>query len=231
MMILVEKRRAGPGAVRNVRDRDPAVLQQPHAALCQPAQRLSVDLVFDRQQPGRQGVGRVAGQHRNGALGDDRPVVEHRGDEMHGAAMPLHALGQGLGMGMQTGEGRQQRRMDVDDAAVEMAHEIGAQHPHEAGQQDVVGRQGVQPCPQGGVEGFAAVEVAVGQGFGGQAARARPVQPRRVGAVGQHGTYIDGQAFGRGGLGQRLHVRAAARNQDGHPDRPVGGMRHARGLQ
>ena len=60
-------------------------------------------------------------------------MIQHRRDEMDGAAVPLHALGQGLLVGMQAGKGRQQRRVDIDDAAVEMAHEIGAQHPQVLG--------------------------------------------------------------------------------------------------
>ena len=43
-------------------------------------------MLFD-QHPGGEGLGRIAGEHRDTGLGDDRTFVHGRGDEVDSAAM------------------------------------------------------------------------------------------------------------------------------------------------
>ena len=56
-------------------------------------------------------------QHGHRRLRDDRAAVDVRRDEMHGAAVDAHAVGQRAPMRVQPGIRRQQRRMDVEHAA------------------------------------------------------------------------------------------------------------------
>ena len=58
---------------------------------------------------------------------------------MHGAAMDAAAALDGTPMRMQPGKRRQQRGVDVHQAAGEAAHEIRAEDAHETGQQHQVG--------------------------------------------------------------------------------------------
>lgn len=57
---------------------------------------------------------------------------------MHRRAMQPHPRLERAAMGMQARKGRQERRMDVDDATLEPGDESLAEHPHEAGQHDPV---------------------------------------------------------------------------------------------
>ena len=74
---------------------------------------------------------RVVVEHRHGLLADDGAGIHARVHEMHRATRHLHAVIQRLLPCFQTGKRRQQRRMDVHDAAFKRAQEITLQHPHE----------------------------------------------------------------------------------------------------
>jgi hypothetical protein len=60
--------------------------------------------------------------------------------KLHRAAVNAHAIGQRAPMRVQSGIQRQQRRVDIDHAAVLAANEFGAEHAHEAGEHDEVRR-------------------------------------------------------------------------------------------
>src|SRR3546814_13504044 len=98
-----------------------------------------------RCEPGRV----VARQHWHRGLADDRPAVDLLADIVDAAAVQLHAGGQGAGVGVETWKQRQQGGMDVDHAALPVAHEAGRHHAHEAGEADAraeerrVGKEGV----------------------------------------------------------------------------------------
>ena len=57
----------------------------------------------------------VAGHHRDGLLGDDRAAIQGLVDEVDGAAGHGHAVREGVRHGVRAREGRQQRRMRVED--------------------------------------------------------------------------------------------------------------------
>ena len=76
-------------------------------------------------------------------------------------------------MRVQARERRQQRRVDVDDAALEALHEAGGQDAHEAGQHDHVGTETLDRIRQRGIEGVARRERLVVDDRGGDAVRSR----------------------------------------------------------
>ena len=80
----------------------------------------------------------VARLKRHRALQYDRPVVQVLIDEVHGAAADLHAVVEGLPLRVHAGEGRQQRRMDVEDPRGELLDEPRRQQAHVAGQADQI---------------------------------------------------------------------------------------------
>ena len=110
-------------------------------AVDQPADRARIDQVLARQHARGQRVLGVVGQHRHDRLRDDRPVVEVGGDEVHRRAGHLAAGLDRAPVRVQAGERRQQRRMDVDEAALETRDEGRREDAHEAGQRDQVGRE------------------------------------------------------------------------------------------
>src|SRR5688572_26260859 len=76
-------------------DVDHAVVEG-ELALEEPAHGARIDdvLLFQHARSERRSV--VAGAHRHCGLHHDRPMVELRGDEMHGAAVDLDARGERL---------------------------------------------------------------------------------------------------------------------------------------
>lgn len=65
------------------------------------------DVFFGEDAIG-EGVGIVCGEDGDGALEDDDAVVEVLVDEVDGAAGELNAVVEGLGLGVEAGEGGQQ---------------------------------------------------------------------------------------------------------------------------
>jgi len=63
-----------------------------------------------------EGVGVVGFENSNRSLENDSAVVEVLVDEVDGAAGDLYAVIECLLLGVEAGEGRQQRGMDVEDA-------------------------------------------------------------------------------------------------------------------
>ena len=75
--------------------------------------RLTELFRYDENQVGHG----VAGQHRDGGLNDDRPIVHLGADIVDGAAAQPDAGLQHPLVYVDTLEARQQRRVDIDDAA------------------------------------------------------------------------------------------------------------------
>jgi hypothetical protein len=67
----------------------------------------------------------VAVEDGDGGLDDDGAGVEAFVDEMDGAAGEFYAVLQGLELGLEAGEGGQQRGVDVEDAVGEALDEPG----------------------------------------------------------------------------------------------------------
>ncbi len=118
-----------PAPVR--RDRERAGEQQPDRARQEP--------MLDRADPVVEGLGVVAGQDRDGLLGDDRSAIERRVDEMDRAAGDRHPVREGVSDRVRAREGRQQRRVRVEDPPGERGEHRRPDDPHVAGEDDDVG--------------------------------------------------------------------------------------------
>ena len=81
---------------------------------------------------------RVLVQHGHTLLADDGPGIHPRIHQMHRAACHFYPMIQRLFPAFQPGKRRQQRGMNIDDAAFESLQEIALQHPHEAGKHDQI---------------------------------------------------------------------------------------------
>ena len=177
-----------------------------------------VDDVLLREHACGQGLGRVVGQHGHHGLVQDGAHVQLGRHAMHGAAGKLAAGIDGPLVGVQAGEGRQQRGVDVDHAAGEMLHEAGRQDAHEAGQHHHGGLVGVDALRQRGVEVLAAGKLPVIQHLGGNPLFPGKDQALRVGLVADHGGHAGAiTAFPillLGRLHNGSHIGPAARDQN-----------------
>src|ERR1700722_10073383 len=95
------------------------------------------DVLFGEDALG-EGVGVVGFEDGNRALQDNDAVIEMFIDEVDGAAGYFDAVVEGLGLGVEAGEGWKQRGMDVEDAVGECGDELGREQAHVAGQDDEV---------------------------------------------------------------------------------------------
>ena len=125
--------------------------------------------------------------------------------------MHPHAGLEGLAVGVEAREGRQQAGVDVEEAAGVAGDEGVGEHAHEAGQHHQVGAVGVDGIGQGRVEGLAAGVGLVVNHLGDDALVDGKGEALGVGAVGD-----DGGDFGAGDLrpDDGLHVAAAAGDED-----------------
>jgi uncharacterized membrane protein YoaK (UPF0700 family) len=186
------------------------------SAFHQPGQRGWVNDVFGGQHPSRQRFGRVAWQHRHAGLIEDRPLIDARRDQVHRAARLRIARLDGPPVGVEARVFRQQGGMDVDHPPGPGLDQKGRQHPHVAGQGDVLRAR----FTQGGVE-RALVGLAVGaegpviDGQGGHAGLGGEGEALGVRLVGEHEHHPVRAVGGFGGLDQRGHVAAAAGDEDG----------------
>ncbi len=95
--------------------------------------------MLDGAQTFVQGRAGVTGQDIDRLLRDDRPVIDELVDEMHGDPGAVDPGGQRVSHRVGAAEGRQQRRMDVDDTVRPTVEECCGQDAHEAGEHDEVG--------------------------------------------------------------------------------------------
>ena len=176
-----------------IRDLDLAAAD-PGPALGDEPYRKRVKAMLGRKNARREPLLVVAGMHRHDRLGDDRTGVNFGTHEMHGAAGKAHARRQCLALGMEAGEGRQQRRMDVDHAVAPRLDKAAVKQPHEARKTDEVDPR----CPQVGVRGGGKLAAAAMRDDDRRNACGRgPRQPGRSGPVAD-----DKRCFGRvGGIG------------------------------
>lgn len=201
-----------------------------HATFGQPARGGREGSMLDVENTLGQALRGIARQDGHAALRDDRTVIQHGRDEVHGAAVRPHTGRQGLRMGMQARKRGQQRRMDVDEAARIMPDKARRQHTHEAGEQNVVGLVAVDLGHQRGVEGLAAGEILVIQRPGGNALALGPLQPCRIGTAGDDSHDPRGPLLALTGLDQCLHIAAPTGDQDDNAALTPGGRdRRGRG--
>ena len=102
---------------------------------------------------------------------------------MHGAAVDFDAFGQRALVGFQPREHRQQRGMDIQQAAFETRDEGRAEDAHVAGQHHQIGLVALDFIGQQRIEGFTVGVFGVVERDGGQAvlARIRPAPPPAAG--------------------------------------------------
>ena len=91
---------------------------------------------FDSFVEGVLGIAQVNG---NRFLKEDRSVVNLVVDEMDRRAGDLHSVLERVSNAMGAGEGRQQRRMEIDQSTRERIHENRCKYSHEAGRHYEVG--------------------------------------------------------------------------------------------
>lgn len=84
--------------------------------------------------PTMKGLDVVTVEHRHSPLGDDRPVINPLIHEMHSNPRQLDSVLQGLLDGVGSGEGGQERWVDIENPIREEGDEIGSEDPHEAGE-------------------------------------------------------------------------------------------------
>ncbi len=65
-------------------------------------------------------------------------MIEFFVDEMHGTAGNLYAVGESLFLRFESGKGREERRMDVENPPRELLHEPGREQPHVSGKADQI---------------------------------------------------------------------------------------------
>ena len=76
----------------------------------------------------------IVGPYGNRGLRKDRPGVDPRIDEVHGAASHLHARAIGLPRSIQARESGEKGRVDVHDSIGERFQHDVPEHPHETGE-------------------------------------------------------------------------------------------------
>jgi hypothetical protein len=94
--------------------------------------------VLGRENPGGESPDVVARKDLDRLLARDWPGIGTRVDEVDRCSSYLHAVLESLFLRFQTREGRQERRVDVDDPSLETGHECRGKDAHEAGKTDEI---------------------------------------------------------------------------------------------
>lgn len=187
---------------------------QSNAVFNQPAHRAGIQHVLLDQYTRGQLVFVVIGQYRNDRLGDDRAVVELACHKMHRRAVHAHACGQRLGMGIQTRKRRQKRRMDVHQPALIPIDKTGRKDTHETREYHDIRSMGIDARSQRHVKLGALRISAVIDALGRNIVFAGESQTLGIGPVADDRNNPRGPSFQRTGIDDRLHIAAAAGNQD-----------------
>lgn len=138
-------------------DHDPAMMRL-YSPLDHPSNRVRQQNMLKTQHPRRQHRSVIAIEHRHHGLRDDGAMIEFRRDQMHGRAMKANPGGQRSRMGIEPDEGRQQRRMDIDQTPGKVPNETVGENAHETSEHNQVDLQCVKPIDQRSIEGLAAGE-------------------------------------------------------------------------
>ena len=109
--------------------------------------------------------------------------VEVRVHQVYGGAREADAVLEGLALGVETGERRQKRRVDVQDAVGKRVHERRAEQPHETGQADQLHVARAQVVDQDGFVGLAGGPALVVAHDRLDAGQSRALEAERVGAI------------------------------------------------
>ena len=187
---------------------------QVHAVFGSPAQYQRVKRVLSGLYPVRQAFCGIVRFNRDNGAGDDGPAVELVGNEVDAAAVFAIARLQCTLVGIKPGITRQQGRMDVQQAALVMAHEGGRQDAHEASQYHGVRLAGVDRRDHCLVELLAIRIVTMIDDTGRHTGCFGARQASDTGAVAQHQRHLRIQLAVTNGVEDCLQVGAAAADQD-----------------
>jgi len=169
------------------------------------------------QHPRRQPIRMVIGQHRHHGLGQDWAMVELRRHRVHRATVEGDARLQGLLMGVQPLERRQQGRMDIEHLVTKALAEIRRQDPHESGQDHDIGLPGPHHLGHRRIEGLARGIVMMRDHLHGNATGSRMGQPLGLSSVREHADHPHRPPMGLDRLQQRQKVRTTPRQQHDDP--------------
>lgn len=126
-----------------------------------------------------------------------------------GAARQLHAVFQRLSLRLQPGKGRQQRRMNIENALWKSLHKIGRKQPHVAGQANQIDPLLLQNGYHLAVVSLT-FEAFRRQHVRQQSASFGPFDSRSVRTIADdHRDSRAGDGAGTHGVGERLEIRAA----------------------
>jgi hypothetical protein len=103
-------------------------------------QRFRVDAMLFEEYARRQSFDRIIVLDGHDLLRDDRPTVQHLVNEMNCAASPFDSMLQGLPLRIEAGKGRQQGRMNIENASAKSLYELGREQSHITGQADQINR-------------------------------------------------------------------------------------------
>lgn len=168
------------------------------------------------------GLGGVGVEDGDGALDDNGAVIELFVDEVDGAAGDFDAVGEGLLLGFEAGEGGQQGGMDIENAAREGGDKAGREQAHVAGEADEIGVVGLKAGDHVGIVLGAGAAFGDEDG-GGKAELAGGGEAGSFSDVGDDdGDFNAGQAAGADGFRDGEEVGAAAGEEDAEAEGRVG---------
>jgi len=165
---------------------------------------------------GMQGRGGVVRENRYARLGDDRAGIHAGIDEMDGAAGRGFAGLQGLPPGFETGELREERGVDIDDAAGEGFEQRSLDHAHIAGEDDEIDTGFPQEADGFGLDlgGELGAEAGFADDVRGNSRLLGEGQDARSLDVAEHEDDLGVESAGRDGIADRAEVRPFAGTED-----------------
>lgn len=175
-------------------------------------------MVLLHQHARGQLLDRVARQNRHQSLLQNGAGIQISRHLVHRATGKLAARINGPLVGVQTGKGRQQRGVDIDEPTTVVRHKAGREDAHETCQHHQGGRMGIDALHQRGIKGLAAVIGLVVHHRRGNALRLGKLQATRLGLVADHSRNPRPQgllpALLLRGTHDGRHIGAAAGDQD-----------------
>src|SRR5262245_6985569 len=174
-----------------------------------------INPVLDLEHPHGERVFAVGWSHRDRALRDDRSGIHFRRHKMHGGAVNFGMRLEGALVRIETSESGQQGRMDIQNARVPFAHEIGRQQPHETGKTDQIDVMLFKQRLHSLLEvGAILAELGVIDDRCGNAGSLCNQKTAGIRAVGNYQHDFGGVFLVFGGFNQCRHVRSAAGNEN-----------------
>src|SRR5262245_21949032 len=178
-------------------------------------QGLGINPVLDLEHPQGEHVFALGGPYRDRALRDDRSGIHFRRHKMHGSAVNFGMRLKRALVCIEALERGQQGRVNIQDAQVPFAHEIGGEQPHETSKADQIDPILFKQCLHRSLEvGAILAESGVIDDRGGNAGGLCNRKTAGIRAVGNYQDDFGGVLFIFCGFNQCRHVRSAAGNEN-----------------